>query len=130
MDDDFNTAKVVGDLSEVFKLINEILDKPRAVNADADADARTLRAIRDAVDEVGGVLGLFVDDPAVVLARMEARKQSTSGVDSAEVEALIEERFNARKSKNWARADEIRDELSALGVVLKDSSQGTTWELA
>ena len=67
MQDDFNTAKAIGDLSEVFKAINEILDKP----GDADTDARTLRAIREAVADVGATLGLFTEDPKAVIERME-----------------------------------------------------------
>ena len=59
MNDDFNTAKALGDLSEIFKLINEILDQPR----DADEDARTLNAIEVALNDVGGSLGLFKPIP-------------------------------------------------------------------
>src|SRR5690606_39051 len=88
MSDDFNTAKVVGDLSDVFKLANEILDKPQ----DADVDARTLRRIAADLREVGTVLGLFVEDPAAVLGRMDRRRQQASGVDAAEVEHLIQAR--------------------------------------
>ena len=73
MNDDFNTAKAVGDLSEIFKLINEILDQPR----DADEDARTLNAIEEAIDDVGGSLGLFQADPAVLLSELESKKQKT-----------------------------------------------------
>jgi cysteinyl-tRNA synthetase len=45
------------------------------------------------------------------------------------VETLIEERAAARSERNWARADEIRDELDAMGVELQDSAEGTTWRL-
>src|SRR5262249_17862298 len=79
MEDDFNTAKALGDLSEVFKLANEILASP----SDRDQDARTLRRIRGALAEVGGVLGLFCDDPSEVLTRMEVRRQNAAGVDAA-----------------------------------------------
>ena len=126
MDDDFNTARVLGDLSDVFKLINEILDKP----GDAEVDARTLRAVAAALAEIGEVLGLFVEAPQAVLGRIETRKQADSGIDGARVEALLAERLAARKAKDFARADGIRDELAALGVVIKDTPQGTTWELA
>ncbi len=126
MDDDFNTAKAVGDLSKVFGLINEILDKP----GDAEADARTLRAIKSSLDDVGSTLGLFVEDPHLVLERMAERKESESGVDSAKVDALIVERAEARKTRDFSRSDAIRDELTAMGVVIKDSAAGTTWELA
>ena len=124
MADDFNTARALADVGEAFKLVNEILDKP----GDADEDARTLRAIRAALDDVGGSLGLFREEPATVLARMEARRRASSGIDAERVEALIAERRDARTNKDWGRADEIRDELDALGVTIKDGPEGTTWE--
>ena len=71
MNDDFNTAKALGDLSEIFKLINEIFDQPR----DADEDARTLNAIEVALNDVGGSLGLFQTEPAVLCgARVEEER--------------------------------------------------------
>ncbi|MCO6716824.1 cysteine--tRNA ligase, partial [Streptomyces sp. CHB19.2] len=51
-------------------------------------------------------------------------------VDAAEVEALIQARLAARAEKNWAESDRIRDQLTALGVVLEDGKGGTTWRLA
>ena len=124
MNDDFNTARALADLSGLFNLANEIVDKP----GDAEVDARTLRAIRDGLDHVGEVLGLFSDAPAAVLEGIEAVKRSQSGIDAAAVENLIEQRAAARASKDFARADEIRDELAAMGVTIKDGPQGTTWE--
>ncbi|OGQ77769.1 MAG: cysteine--tRNA ligase [Deltaproteobacteria bacterium RIFOXYA12_FULL_58_15] len=126
MDDDFNTAKVIGDLSEAFSLVNDILDHPK----DKDTDARTLRALRTAITEIGSVLGLFTDNPAVVLERLSSRRQKDAGVDPLAVEDLIAERAAARKAKDFARADAVRNELAAMGVVIKDSPQGTTWEMA
>jgi len=59
-----------------------------------------------------------------------ARRHVGSDVDAAQVEALIATRTAARKAKNFAESDRIRDELAAMGVVLKDSKDGTTWEIA
>ncbi len=126
MDDDFNTAKALGDLSEVFTAVNDILAKP----GDVATDLRTLRALKQAIQEVGSVLGLFVEPPRDVLSRMQGRRQAASGVDAAAVETLLAERQAARKSKDFARADAIRKELTAMGVTIKDSPTGTTWELA
>jgi cysteinyl-tRNA synthetase len=61
----------------------------------------------------------------------KARRQASLRIDPAQVEALIAARGQARGSKNWAESDRIRDELAALGVVVKDSKDGTTtWEVA
>ena len=126
MDDDFNTAKVLGDLSEIFKLVNDTLDRPR----DPDVDGRTLRMVDEILTTVGSVLGLFGEDPAALLARLEARRKQEQGIDSARVEALIADRAEARKSKDFARADAIRKELLGMGVAIKDGPKGTTWEMA
>ena len=66
-----------------------------------------------AIGELGGVLGLFD----------KKKEESTDG----EIEALIEERNRARAEKNWTRADEIRDKLSAMNIVLKDTPAGVRW---
>ncbi len=126
MDDDFNTAKVLGDLSEIFKLVNDILDKPK----DAEEDQRSLRAILASLRDIGAVLGIFTESPKAVLERMDARRKVERGVDAARVEALIAERALARKGKDFARADAIRKELAELGVTIKDTAQGTTWEMS
>ncbi len=52
------------------------------------------------------------------------------GISPAEIEALIEERAEAKKAKNWARADEIRDSLKEQGILLEDSAAGTKWKKA
>jgi cysteinyl-tRNA synthetase len=63
-------------------------------------------------------------------AEWTARKQQAKGLDPADVEILITARRQARQEKKFAEADRIRDELAAMGVVLKDSKDGTTWEVA
>ncbi|MBI3178189.1 MAG: cysteine--tRNA ligase [Deltaproteobacteria bacterium] len=124
MDDDFNTPKALADLSEVFRLINEVLDKPK----DRDTDARTLRAVRKALREVGAVLGLFGDEPDQVLTRIRARREQKQGLDAGKINALIAERAAARTRKDFKRADAIRQELLAMGVQIKDGPAGTPWE--
>lgn len=126
MADDFNTPQAVGDLSDVFKTANDILNRPR----DARSDAYTLKAIVSGLKEVGGVLGLFVEDPATVLARIDKRHASVKGIDSVRVQTLVDDRLKARQNKDFAKADRLRDELVKLGVVIKDNASGTTWHLA
>jgi cysteinyl-tRNA synthetase len=59
-----------------------------------------------------------------------ARRQQAANVDAAKVQSLIDARTAARKAKDFKESDRIRDELAAMGVVLKDSKEGTTWEIA
>jgi cysteinyl-tRNA synthetase len=72
------------------------------------------------------VLG-FLSESA---ADWKNRKQQASGVDAAKVDALIAERTAARARKDFKESDRLRDELAAMGVVIKDSKEGTTWEIA
>ena len=67
-------------------------------------------------DEITGVLGIVYD---------EAPAGETD--EDAEIEALIAERTEARKTRNWARADEIRNQLTEMGIVLEDTPQGVKW---
>jgi cysteinyl-tRNA synthetase len=72
---------------------------------------------------LGGLLGLLQTEPTVYL-------QSGAGLDEAAIQALIQARADAKKTKNFAEADRIRNDLLALGIVLKDAAAGTTWESA
>ncbi len=106
MDDDLNTADGISALFDLTKDINtKILDKSVS-KAVCEFAAKLF-------DELSNVLGLLYN-----------RKEND--LDS-EIEALVEERQEARKNKDWATADRIRDELKARGIILKDTPQGVTW---
>ena len=103
MDDDLNTAAAI---SSIFEMISEI---NIAVKGGASKEFAT-EALK-AIHELADVLGIFQD----------AEEEAGIGDD---LQALIEERQKARAEKNWARADEIRDQLAAQGITLKDTPQG------
>lgn len=105
MDDDFNVPVAVAAL---FELANR---------AQAKKDAAASRQLK----KLGAILNILQGDPEAFL------KGSTEGVDEAQIQALIDERRQAKKDKNYARADEIRKQLAADGIVLTDTPQGTTW---
>ncbi|RJO67306.1 MAG: cysteine--tRNA ligase [Myxococcales bacterium] len=126
MDDDFNTQRAFGQLSDAFKLMNEILADADTPEADRAATARRLCAD---LTTVGRVLGLFRFEPAEFERQLKALKTKQAGIQPEEIERSIAERNAARKAKNWALSDRIRDDLLARGVVLKDSKDGTTWTM-
>ena len=105
MDDDLNTADGI---SAVFELVKDI-----NVNVIDSKSAELIKYAIDLFDELTNVLGLVYN-------------RDTGSLDE-EVEKLIEARQNARKEKNWAEADRIRDELKAQGIVLEDTPQGVKW---
>ena len=105
MDDDLNTADGIAAVFELVKDIN--------VNVINSGSAELIKFAASLFDELTNVLGLVYN-------------RDTGNLDE-EVEKLIEARQNARKEKNWAEADRIRDELKAQGIVLEDTPQGVKW---
>ncbi|RKG74953.1 cysteine--tRNA ligase [Corallococcus exercitus] len=128
MDDDFNTAGALGALSGQFGLMNELTDKPPV--KDKPLVGRTLQALREQVREMSRVLGVFEDDPGAWLLRRRDRAVRERGIDVAEVERLLAERTAARAAKDFAKADEVRGALKALGVDIMDTPAGTSWKVA
>ncbi len=110
MEDDLNTADAIGVIFELVRDIN--------TNVNEGVQSRSIvEYAAEALDELTGVLGLLYN------------RKAEESLD-AEVERLIEERNAARKAKNWAEADRIRDDLKARGIVLEDTAQGVKWHKA
>jgi cysteinyl-tRNA synthetase len=129
MDDDFNTPRALAVLFEAARAINRI--SSATGTSPADIPSRTLLADVDReIREVAvNVLGLLTEDPASFLDKGRMAGVAELGITREEVEALIAERAQARKEKDYKRADEIRSQLDARGVLLEDSPQGTTWKV-
>ena len=123
MDDDFNTAVAIAALFELSHDLNRLLQNP------PPHAPQVLRKGREAFAVAGEVLGIFQEDPQSFLEAARERKIEKLTLTPEEIEKLITERNEARKEKAWARADEIRDQLASQGVVLEDSSKGTTWRV-
>ena len=114
MDDDFNTPEALPVLFELAKELNRVKDRD---TAQAGQLAFVLRSL-------GEVLGVAQQTPEAFLQGAQADDEV------AQIEALIVKRNDARASKDWAAADEARDALNALGVILEDSAGKTTWRKA
>ena len=112
LDDDLNTADAIGTLFDLTRFINkEILT--------SDASSEDINAAIGIFDELTEILGIVYNE-----------KTDDTDDDASEIEALIEERTAARKEKNWAKADEIRNKLTEMGIVLEDTPQGVKWHKA
>jgi len=108
MDDDFNSADAISVVFELVKFINS--------NTSEAASKEYLEVLYKELAELTDVLGLIIEKKEEIL--------------DSDIEKLIEERQAARKEKNFARADEIRNELLAKGIVLEDTREGVKWKRA
>ncbi len=108
MEDDCNTADAVSAVFELVKFIN--------MHVSAECSKEYLQKLYDRLDNLCGILGIHIHKEEQML--------------DAEIESLIEERQNARKNKDFARADQIREELLQKGILLKDTREGVTWKRA
>ena len=118
MNDDFNTPEALSVLFELTRDINS------AVNDGAVATAQVLAAH---LKSLAGMLGLLTTDP---VAFLQGEADKADGLSEAQIEAMIAARQAAKANKNFAQADQIRQDLLAVGVVLEDSRAGTTWRRA
>ncbi|MEO3985322.1 cysteine--tRNA ligase [Plesiomonas shigelloides] len=116
MDDDFNTPEAYSVLFDMAREVNRL-------KADDLAAANALGA---ALRQLAGVLGLLQQDPEVFLQGGASADDS----ETAEIEALIKARNDARAAKDWPAADAARNRLTEMGIVLEDGPQGTTWRRA
>jgi cysteinyl-tRNA synthetase len=108
MDDDFNTADAIAAVFDLVKFIN--------TNTDGESSKEYLQNLLSQLVALTDVLGIIVEKEQEMLAD--------------DIEALIAERQAARKERNFARADEIRDELLAKGIILEDTREGVKWKRA
>lgn len=108
MEDDFNTADAIAAIFELVKYANQ--------NTDSSSSKAYSQALLDELTTLCDVLGILVETKEEML--------------DSDIEALIEERQQARKNRDFARADEIRDELLEKGIVLEDTREGVKWKRA
>ena len=116
MEDDLNTADAIAALFELVRDINSRLTSSGGTSKSTAPCRRLCEEASALFDELTGVLGLLY-----------SRQESSA---DAEIEALIAARAEARKQKNWAESDRIRDELKAMGIVVEDTPQGMKWRRA
>jgi cysteinyl-tRNA synthetase len=127
MDDDFNTARGIGLVFEAVRQLNRFLDNTGGKPSQQD-QARLVSTRADLI-RIGSVLGILTEDPSQFFEQRKAEVIQAKAIDTALVERLIAERTRARQQKDWATADRIRNELSAMDVVIEDGAEGTTWKV-
>jgi cysteinyl-tRNA synthetase len=111
--DDFNTAAALGHLYEAVRTINQAIAENRAVN---ERFHRTATDFLKYADEILGIIDAAAEPAAA------------AGLDEEEIRTLVNERKEARKNRDFTRADDIREKLASMGIILEDTPEGTRWK--
>ncbi|MFZ3090761.1 MAG: cysteine--tRNA ligase [Nitrospirota bacterium] len=124
MDDDFNTALAIGHIFNEVHRVNRLMDEA-GESGNSSGLIPFLPAVKEAFKEIGSVLGVF--NKTTEMYFNEKKKHLSISED--EIKKSIEERNKARRTKEWARADQIRRDLEEKGIILEDRPDGTIWKV-
>lgn len=122
MEDDFNTAAAIGHLFEWLRAVNSLLTENPSILL-----SRMDRILHD-FQEMSFILGVFQQVPDQYFEKENEGRLAKLNMDKEAITRLIEERTEARKNKDWAKSDAIRDQLAAKGIILEDKHEGTLWK--
>jgi len=123
MNDDFNSARAIAVIFDAVRQANRHMDGKEKI------DLPDLASIRSVIVKMGNVLGLLNQSPEGYFASQKTAALEKQALDTQLVEELIHERETARKNKDWSKADEIRDRLAQMNVVIEDRAEGTVWKV-
>jgi cysteinyl-tRNA synthetase len=126
LDDDFNTPELMAALYEVMRLYNSICRLPGKVKAEQQAVAEVYGAW---LKKQGEVAALFQEEPEAFLGTLDDMILRRRGLARESISQLVSERAKARLEKNYSRSDELRAEITKMGVLLQDTPDGSTWEV-
>jgi cysteinyl-tRNA synthetase len=128
LDDDLNMPVALAELADFLKAVNELCDQ--AMKKRGGAARHAVEQAKAGFRTVEAELGLGARDAAQALLQIRDRRARLLGLDAVAIEQQIAERTEARRSRDFAVADRIRDELAAQGVELLDGPEGTAWAIA
>ena len=128
MDDDFNTASALGVLHRVTRNLNKMLSEVKK-DGEGKLSSTLSEEAAKTFNAAGNVLGLLMVDPEDYFGQKQEEGMKGIAISEEEILKLIEERRVAREEKNWKKSDQVREELSKQGILLKDTPQGTTWKV-
>ena len=128
LDDDLNTAQALGHVFSMTRIVNRLLDD-KALRA-SEGTREILNSYRERLGRVAGITGLFGEEPETFLQKLRARRCENLHIAPKKVEELLAQRLEARRNKDFQRSDEIRAQIAALGVEVRDTPEGQVWDLA
>jgi cysteinyl-tRNA synthetase len=128
MDDDFNTANGIAVIFNAVRHANRIMDENEIGTMQREV-LISLSVVKDEILRMGAVLGIGGDVPAAYFHAHRRSILAQETMDAAVIEKLIADRELARQKKDWKSADQIREQLASMNIVLKDHPDGTHWEI-
>ncbi len=127
MDDDFNSARGIAILFDTIRMINRLLD--RHENSLSGSIKQTIQSGLADVLRIGNILGILLEQPTVYFDKKQTQILEQKSVDPVMIGKMVEERNSARKTKNWKKADQIRNQLAEMNIILEDRPEGTVWKI-
>lgn len=127
LEDDLNTAAALGFTFNIVKIANRLTQEKNF--KESKNVILVLNKILDGLNELGQILGVFSSDCDEFLEKLKNKKIERKGIDINEIEKLVLARSQARKNKDFKQADEIRDKLLNLGIIVKDTPDGSVWDV-
>jgi cysteinyl-tRNA synthetase len=126
MDDDFNTAKGTGILFDAVRHINRLMDENKEIIS-SDIKEMISSIYRD-ISDIADVLGILSEKTETYFDKKKTKFLENKAIDPSLIDSMVKERFEARKAKDWNKADEIRKKLSDMDVLIEDRPDGTIWK--
>ena len=132
MDDDFNSARGIGIIFDTVHKVNRLLDQYE----NSDSERLFLYQIKKKIQNdladirrTGKILGILLEKPTVYFKKQQTQVLEQKSVDSTMIAKMVEERNAARKAKDWKKADQIRNQLVDMDVILEDRAEETVWKI-
>jgi cysteinyl-tRNA synthetase len=126
MNDDFNTAKGIGYLFDAIRHVNRLLDENSKIIPD---EIKTIiSSIYTDARKMADVVGILSEPAEIFFNKKKSKLIEKKAVDSSLIDALVKERFEARKAKDWKKADQIRDQLAGMDITVEDRPEGSIWK--
>jgi cysteinyl-tRNA synthetase len=125
MDNDFNSAQAIGHLFDTAKIINKVIGKFKP--SQSPTDLLLLKKSTTTLIKLAQIMGLLIEPPQEFLHNRKQSILKDIDIDEASINQLIQQRYQARQTKNWELSDQIRDKLLEHNIELKDGPDGTTW---
>jgi cysteinyl-tRNA synthetase len=127
MDDDLNTAKALGYIFNTIRLAGRVLENKSWRKSEQTKEL--CQQILNILDKWGNILGLFTQESATFLKDLRDIKLRRKNIDPDQVNELVQKRQEARKAKDFALADKVREELTNMGIEVKDTPAGPVWDI-